>query len=195
MVDQDPGFRQVMYEKSYDALLRHHDKKLDAPWKAQGVSHTPWRLLFASRTHPTASTNHRNCRPGWRTRWVQLPPAAHCSTHALARSKHHSGSHWEGASSISRGGALARCRVALELVAGKVWALPKPQRPVAAAAVLVRVHASRVRDHDHTHRARTYRDRGPREQLRYSPTRKPVSKDAALLHLAVDGKEGPAGWT
>ncbi len=29
--------------------------------------------------------NHRNCRPGWRTRWVQLPPAAHRSTHALAR--------------------------------------------------------------------------------------------------------------
>jgi hypothetical protein len=91
-----------------------------------------------------------------------------------------------------------RGAVALELVAGKVWALPKPQRPVASAAVLVRVHASRVRDHNHTHRARTYRYRGPREPLRYPPTRKPVSEDAALPHLAldaVDGKEGPAGWT
>ncbi len=88
-----------------------------------------------------------------------------------------------------------RCAVALELVAGKVWALPKPQRPVATAAVLVRVHALRVRDHDHTHRARTYRDRGPREPRRYSPTRKPVSEEAALRHLALDGKEGPAGRT
>jgi hypothetical protein len=34
--------------------------------------------------------------------------------------------------------------------------------------VLVRVHALRVRDCDHTHRARTYRDLGPRESLRYS---------------------------
>ncbi len=88
-----------------------------------------------------------------------------------------------------------RGAVALELVAGKVWALPKPQRPVAAAAVLVLVHAARVRDHDHTHRARTYRDRGPREPLRYSQSRKPVSEDAALRHLALDGKEGPAGLT
>ena len=110
MADQGPGFRQVTYDKSYDASLRHHDEKLDAPWKAHGVSHTPWRPLSASRTHPTASTNHRNCRPGWRTCWVQIPQAAHCSTHALTRSKHHSRSHREGASSISRGGALARCR-------------------------------------------------------------------------------------
>jgi len=110
MVNRDPGFSQVTYDKSYDAPLRHHHKKLDALWKAQGVSHTPWRPLSASRTHPTASTNHRNCRPGWRTCWVQIPPAAHCPAHALTRSKHHSGSHQEGASSISRGGALARCR-------------------------------------------------------------------------------------
>ncbi len=54
--------------------------------------------------------------------------------------------------------AAARLRgaVALELVAGRVWALPKPQGPVAAAAVLARVHARRIRDHDHTHRARTF---------------------------------------
>ncbi len=26
---------QVTYDKSYDALLRHHDETLDAPWKAQ----------------------------------------------------------------------------------------------------------------------------------------------------------------
>ncbi len=87
-----------------------------------------------------------------------------------------------------------RGAVASELVAGKVWALPKPQRPVATAAVLARVHVSRVRDHDHSHQARTHRDRGPREQLRYPPTRKPVSEDAALRHLALDGKVGPAGW-
>ncbi len=87
-----------------------------------------------------------------------------------------------------------RNAVALELVAGTVWALPKPQRPVATAAVLVRVHASRIRDHDHTHRARTFRDSGPREPLRNPPTRKPVVEDAALRHLALDGKEGPAGW-
>ncbi len=80
----------------------------------------------------------------------------------------------------------------MELVAGKVWALPKPQRLVAAAAVLARVHASRVRDHDHTHRARTYCNSGPREPLRYLPTRKPVNEDAVLRHLALDGKEGPA---
>ncbi len=60
-----------------------------------------------------------------------------------------------------------RSAVALELVAGKVLALPKPQRPVAAAAVLARAYAPRVRGHDHTHRARTYRDSGPREPLRY----------------------------
>ncbi len=85
-----------------------------------------------------------------------------------------------------------RSAVALERVAEKVWALPNPQRSVAAAAVLARVHALRVRDHDHTHRARTYRDRGPKELLRYSPA---VSEDAALRHLALDGMEGPAGWT
>ena len=82
----------------------------------------------------------------------------------------------------------------MELVAGRVWALPKSQRPVAADAVLARVHALRVGDHDHTHRARTYCDRGPREPLRYPPTRKPVGEDVALRHLALDGKEGPAGW-
>ena len=93
--------------------------------------------------------------------------------------------------------AAARLRgaVALERVAGRVWALPKPQRPVAAAAVLARVHALRVRGHDHTRRARTYCDRGPREPLRYPPTQKPVGEDVALRHLALDGKEGPAGWT
>ena len=46
----------VTYNKSYDASLRHHDEKLDAPWKAHGVSHTSWRPLSASRTHPRAST-------------------------------------------------------------------------------------------------------------------------------------------
>jgi hypothetical protein len=83
---------------------------------------------------------------------------------------------------IIRLAAAARLRgaMALELVAGKVWALPKPQRPVASAAVLVRVHAPRVRDHDHTHRARIYRDRGPRELLRNPLTRKPVAR--MLLH-------------
>ncbi len=30
--------------------------------------------------------NHRICSPGWRTCWVQLPPAAYCSDHAIARS-------------------------------------------------------------------------------------------------------------
>ena len=85
-VQSNTRFSQVTYDKSYDMPLRHHHKKLDALWKAQGVSHTPWRPLSASRTHPTASTNHRNCRPGWRTCWVRLPPAAHRSTHALARS-------------------------------------------------------------------------------------------------------------
>jgi hypothetical protein len=88
-----------------------------------------------------------------------------------------------------------RGAVALELVAGRVWALPKPQGQVAAAAVLARVHALRVRDHYHTHLARTYCDRGPREPLRYPPTRKPVGEDVALRHLALDGKEEPAGWT
>jgi hypothetical protein len=56
MCKQAPGDDQVTYDKSYDALLRHHNKKLDAPWKAQGVSHIPWSPLSASRTHPTAST-------------------------------------------------------------------------------------------------------------------------------------------
>ena len=32
------------------------------------------------------SNGTHNCRPGWRTCWVQLPSAAHRSTHALARS-------------------------------------------------------------------------------------------------------------
>ena len=31
------------------------------------------------------SNDIHNCRPGWRTCWVQLPPAAHRSTHALAQ--------------------------------------------------------------------------------------------------------------
>ncbi len=86
-----------------------------------------------------------------------------------------------------------RGAVALELVAGKVWALPKPQRPVAAAAVLVRVHAARVRDHDHTHRARTYRDRGP--QGAASVLTDSEARQRGCCYPALDGKEGPAGWT
>jgi hypothetical protein len=43
-----------------------------------------------------------------------------------------------------------RSAVALELVPGKVWALPKFQRPVAAAAMLARVHALCLRGHDHS---------------------------------------------
>jgi len=62
------------------------------------------------------SNGTHNCRPGGGLRWVRSPTAAHRSKHALARSSNHapachaSGPHWEGASSISRGGALAQRR-------------------------------------------------------------------------------------
>ena len=62
------------------------------------------------------SNGTHNCRPGGGLRWVRSPTAAHRSKHALARSSNHalachaSGPHREGASSISRGGALAQRR-------------------------------------------------------------------------------------
>ncbi len=87
--------------------------------------------------------------------------------------------------------ARSRGAVALELVAGRVWALPKPQRPVAAAAVLARVHALRVRDHDHTRRARTYCDRGPREPLRYPPTRSPSARMSRYATSHSTGRKDP----
>ena len=31
-VQASTGDNQVTYDKSYDALLRHHDETLDAPW-------------------------------------------------------------------------------------------------------------------------------------------------------------------
>jgi hypothetical protein len=55
MCKQALGFSQVTNDKSYDAQPRHHDKKLDAQWKAQGVSHTPWRPLSPIHRHPQPS--------------------------------------------------------------------------------------------------------------------------------------------
>jgi hypothetical protein len=57
------------------------------------------------------SNGTQNCRPGGGLQWVRSPTAAHRYKHALARSSNHAfGPHWEGASSISRGGALAQRR-------------------------------------------------------------------------------------
>ncbi len=118
---------QVTYDKSYDVLLRHHDETLDAPWKAvfkaQGVSHIPWRQLSASRSHPTASTtivtavldgglagfNSHRQRTAPHMRWPgQNPTSGHT-----------------GKTQVRLAAAALRGAVALELVAGKVWALPK----------------------------------------------------------------------
>ncbi len=110
---------QVTYYKSYDALLRHHDKKLDAPWKAQGVSNIPWRPLSASQTHPTASTtivtavldgglagfNSHRQRTAPRMRWP---------------GKKTTPGHTGKAQLRLAAAARLRSAVALELVAGKV---------------------------------------------------------------------------
>ncbi len=128
------------------------------------MNHTSWRPLSASRTHPTAST----------------PIVTAVLDGGLAGFKSHR--QRTALRNRSPGHPILRVtqgrlkfdypRQALQWL----WNLwlercghsPKPQRPVAAAAVsLVRVQAVRVRDHDPTHRARTYCDRGPRELLRY----------------------------
>jgi hypothetical protein len=48
------------------------------PWKAHGVSHTLCLHLEPIQRHPQLPS-------WWKTRWVRIPPAAHRSTHELAR--------------------------------------------------------------------------------------------------------------
>ena len=72
--------------------------------KAHAVSQTPNTMAPAVCILKPPNGTH-NCRPGWRTCWVRIPSAAHCSTLALAQSCILRATA-EGASSSSKSSAL-----------------------------------------------------------------------------------------
>ncbi len=138
-----------------------------------------------------------NCRPGGGLRWVRSPTAAHRSKHALARSSNYATEpHPKTQVRLATAGRL-RSAVALELVAGKVWALLDAVQPlVGSTAATARVHPAWVRRH------------GPcapvplpttlaegRRCLGVGPTRNPVFKGPAQRPPSERRRGGPASWT